>query len=52
MAGPLPASLAVAAPASHAEEVHGKAFMRKYRKGESTIDGGGSRAEREAHAAG
>ncbi len=35
----------------HAEEVYGKAFMRKYRKGESTIDGGGSR-EREAPGAG
>ncbi len=32
----------------HAEEVYGRAFMRKYRKGESTIDVGGTLLERVA----
>jgi 5-methylcytosine-specific restriction endonuclease McrA len=40
----------------YAEQVYGREFMRKYRKGESAIDGGGSggagRATHGAHAAG
>jgi 5-methylcytosine-specific restriction endonuclease McrA len=39
----------------YAEQVYGREFMRKYRKGESNIDGGSGgagRARREAHAAG
>ncbi len=36
----------------YAEQVYGREFMRKYRKGESTIDGGSGGAGRATHAAG